>query len=821
MSLHRVYYISAVIIMALLYLFYMKPDGYRLPRYYTPNGSIVPVGESAGEGRSKVFLEIAGISPSEAPAVFPLKDPVIVTTERSTGLMAKIPNSVTLLLLDFKYFIFYSFLFVILAIWFVEYGNDYHLSLMSLVLAGFLYTSFASFAFHELTFFWQFFGIAAIPVIFNMGLRTTGKEIPGYLFLAELIFLVFLSLIAFVGQENAETFSNMVKATRYLFFIVLIITILIQLENATRSTDDSIENMKRWALVLGTTVGLLIPSLIIAGPAGKWVKTSSDPLLIPFILSLSFPAGLAYGTYRIYTVPFQFTLSKSIIATILTVLLVFLYGIVLLTHSYLLPEQDTEHQWIANLIFILILVFFLDPARRELSLFLEKKVFRLDQELTESLERLANIISSPNRIQSAINDFLEELRGMLNVESVNILFSDSTFSDLKLKQGQIIRIPDNSKIWKLFAPEKIIVTAYLTYGAGSRGDLYRFLVRNKIYLGIGISGGRFDSSLGGLYSLLLSLISRLGLIGNTDQNDSKIHSAFLLGYRPREAKFRLSEIRYLQEASRIASLLIDNYFLLIQELEKRRRVRQLLIAGEIQESMSQLDPESMEYLKIIYFNLPVISVTGDYVDIMSLPDGKSAIFLGDISGHGLGTGYLVAAVRAIIRDHMRKSMPLSTAVINVNRFLIERYKGSEFASLVAMIFNPADHSLEFINAGHPAPIIIRQNGSLEYLDSTAGLLGVKATGFYPGISSLHPEDRLFLYSDGVTETMNRHDHTFGLVRLTEILKDPALELEEIPYILKTSLELFRDNSPVEDDTSFIAISFDEYNANVHRIMQFE
>lgn len=820
MAFHRMYYVMAIIILTFLYLAYFRLDGYRIQRYYSPDGEILPVGDMTQGRNAKKFFEIDGMDPLYAPTIFKNPDPVIVTTDTATGIMNKIENNPILLVFDFKYFIFYSYLFVILAIWFVKYGNDYHMAVLSMVIAGFHFTSFTSFAFHDFNFLWQVFSLAAIPAFLNMALRTTGKEIPGYLLLAELIFMVFLSLVSYVGKENTETYVKIVKATQYLFIGIIVFTALIQFENATKKTEDRIERLKRWSLVGGSIFGLLIPAILTFRSSHPMVD---DPLLYPFLFSLTFPVGLVYGTYRVYMVPFQFTLSRSIVFALLTIFFAVIYAVVLLSHSILLPEQDHEHQWIVHIIFILILVFFLDPARRSLTIFLEKRVFRLNHTLTASLDRLANILASPNRIQSAFNAFVNELSVVLGVEQIMILFPDSTFPDLNLKQNRIIRISDTSRLWKHLGQDRVIVTSYLTYGAGSRGELYRFLIQNRIYMTVGITGIEENGERTKTIFKIKSWFDGTILRRTEKTRKAPARAAFLIGHRTDGSRFLLREIRYLQEAGRLASMLINNYLLLMRELENRRRIRQLVIAGEVQESMARTHDSGMENLEIVYFNFPVITVTGDYVDTIKLQDGETAIFFGDISGHGLGTGYLVSAVRSIVRFHLEKNADLETIMKNLNLFLLERYRGNEFATLFGAVISPATGQMTYVNAGHPAPIHLKVDGTINRLDSTAGLLGVTSFQFQTKQAHLLQGDRLFLYSDGVTETMNSQDHTFGLNRLESLIRKTGTgeSLHKTIKHLNKELNRFRGKTPVHDDTSFMAIKFGSEEEIFERIRRID
>ncbi len=807
MSLNRFYYILGIFALTLLYVAFLHKDGYRLPRYYMPDGTIVDFHSQIPDGKMSRIMSIGGRDPSIVSPLLEDSNPIITTGDTGTGIMMPVPNRIVDLIFDFKYIILYSYIFLLLGIWFLEYGSDYHLAILCFSSTAFFFTLYTTLSSHQLSFFWYLSMVILIPAIVNMALRATGKNIPGFLLPAEFLFILFFALISYAGRESITTYFNMIQFARTALLLAITFATLVLLENALRRDKDRIESMKRWSLAGGVIAGVVIPLLLFfrAIPLAKPL----DPFLVPSLLALIFPVSLAYGTYRIHIVPFQFTLSRSIVTALLTLSLAIVYAVALMVHSMLLPDQDQKHQWIVNIVFILFLVLFLDPTRRTLQIFVENRIFRLSAERIASLERLGNILSSPHRIPVAINEFLDEVARVLNVASVQVVLSESSFIGLNLKQNRILRLPDHSRLWKHLTRANIVVTSYLTYGGGSRGNLYRYMLQNNIYMAIGVSGSGPSRNLQSLIERVIHLIIHRG-DQKKDELSLPIRSAMLIGYPVSQQRFRLQEIRYLQEAARLASMLIDNYFLLIQELEKRKRQRELVIAGDLQRLMStgELSPVG---LQIACFNLPVISVTGDYLDVIPLESGRTAIFIGDVSGHGLGTGYLVSAIRSIVRSCLEMATPLTQLLSTLNKFLLERYAGNEFATLFATIIDGHSGSMEYINAGHPYPLILATDGTPpSEISTSGGLLGVH-NSVYSAISlKLSPGDRLFIFSDGITETMDERDNIFGIRRLKDFLTRQGNmdSLETLLLELQKELSLHRRNAPIQDDSTLLALQYD-------------
>ena len=802
MRLQGLTYPIGAILLVLLFALNTVEGGYRLPRYYTPDGILIPLGKQQSNSRARVLYEIDGRSPAASPALFDEPGRVVVVTDLGVGLMPLVPNNTWQVLFDFKLPILFTFIWLFGGIWFFSSTRDLHLTAFALVLASFLFTTVTTLGFHRLQFAWHVNGLVLIPVLLNLGLRTTGKEVSGFLIVGELLVVLFLALIAYVGLDSTTTLKNL-KDLAYLLFLLAVAAVAgLQLDNAIRPTRDPVEKFKRWTLLGGTVVGLIVPFALFL--VVSYVALPAIDLEYAILASVCFPAALVYGTYRIHLLPFQLIVTRSLVAGLLTVLLIGIYGIALLTHSMLLPEQEGQYEWIVNVFFVLVLVFFLDPARRQLSRFIEKRALRLDANLSESLKRIANIISEHRRVQPAVDTFLEEIHRTIAVDRVSFLFSSASFPELQIRGGLIKRISHTSDLWRHLSPGRLAVTAYLTYGGGSRQELFNFLYKNQFLLAIGIMGDDLRRERFLRWPLALTGVGESGPGDGT----AGIRVALLVGYPSDRRKLRLKEVRYLQEAAKLAGMLIQNYSLLVQEIAKRRRVREVFLAGQMQRSLPALDREpGPQGVEIAHFSEAAISVTGDYLDLIPVDRKSFALFLADVSGHGLGTGYIVSAIRAIVRSHLGHGAGLLATVQTLNLFLMDRYQGSEFITLFALILQTETGEMEFINAAHPGPFLQRGSGFTQ-LDQTQRIVGVLPTPYHSQRMRLQPNDRLFLYSDGITETFNRAEVAFGESGLREFLENHSKsDAPEITVALRQKLSEFRQGRAQSDDITFVALTY--------------
>jgi len=161
---------------------------------------------------------------------------------------------------------------------------------------------------------------------------------------------------------------------------------------------------------------------------------------------------------------------------------------------------------------------------------------------------------------------------------------------------------------------------------------------------------------------------------------------------------------------------------------------------------------------------PANETGGDYFDFLPQPDGSLYIVVADISGHGIGSAFLMAEVRASLRAYATV-MPDTCSVLNcVNRSLVASLGGNRFVTMFLGRIDPYHRSLEYVSAGHETGYVLRQSGDAPVvLDSTAPPLGIFPEQQFclaPRVS-LQQGDTLVLLTDGITESMDAQNLPFG------------------------------------------------------------
>jgi serine phosphatase RsbU (regulator of sigma subunit) len=204
---------------------------------------------------------------------------------------------------------------------------------------------------------------------------------------------------------------------------------------------------------------------------------------------------------------------------------------------------------------------------------------------------------------------------------------------------------------------------------------------------------------------------------------------------------------------------------------------------------------------------PCEHATGDYVDAMVLPDGRTALFVGDVSGHGLGAALFVFTARALLRAGLADGEDLATVLRRANAFLSRDMVGERFMTLFVGLFDERTATLEWVNAGHVPPLVAG-GGGLRELRRTAMPLGILAEAPPPKPQALElgRDELLFAYTDGVLEARGPDDEFFGMERLQRLVLAhrgaPPLELlREV----RGAVTAFAGTRGLQDDLALLAL----------------
>src|SRR5438270_3687698 len=206
---------------------------------------------------------------------------------------------------------------------------------------------------------------------------------------------------------------------------------------------------------------------------------------------------------------------------------------------------------------------------------------------------------------------------------------------------------------------------------------------------------------------------------------------------------------------------------------ERRVAQELEIAKQVQ---TRLFPQTAPRLATLDYSgacLQAREVGGDYYDFLGLGGERLGLVVGDISGKGIAAALLMANLQASLRSQCAIASAEPQRFLQcVNQLFYENSADSAYATLFFAEYDDRMRRLRYANCGHLCGLLLRQNGSLERLDSTCTVLGI-----FPQWECitrerpLCPGDTLALYTDGLTESFNDDGEEFGEERLAESLRE--------------------------------------------------
>ena len=299
--------------------------------------------------------------------------------------------------------------------------------------------------------------------------------------------------------------------------------------------------------------------------------------------------------------------------------------------------------------------------------------------------------------------------------------------------------------------------------------------------------------------------------------DPWITDTILQPVDPKEVRLKVSAqltIRRLTYEANLANKIL---------LEKQRELEEYQhSAAQIQKALLPRNFPELSNLHFSWRFLPCEKVGGDLFNVLRITDDTVMAYLLDVSGHGISAAMVTVSVYQSLSPFVGQIIKKPTDKPPYFRLLspgevlhklekeypFERF--GKFFTISYLLINTRTGLVQFSNAGHPPPLLVRKNGPSETLSAGGSIIGTGCSGpFDEGTTVLQPGDRLYLYSDGVIEHANQDGSLFGQSRLFRKLESlKILPLEPSCEKIIESLRNFSQGDPLKDDVTMMGI---EYN----------
>ncbi len=254
---------------------------------------------------------------------------------------------------------------------------------------------------------------------------------------------------------------------------------------------------------------------------------------------------------------------------------------------------------------------------------------------------------------------------------------------------------------------------------------------------------------------------------------------------------------------------VENAELVKDKLKQQKIAQEMAIARQVQETILPQDIDDVDGTEIGAVYFPAREVGGDFYEILKLDDRRFMTIIGDVSNKGVPAALIMSACSAIIKSVLVSDPSISVSKLaeTVNNLMSQQIiKDREmFVTLFFSRFDLEEHELTYCNAGHmPGLFWNNEHHRIEELSEGGPILGqFEGIDYKQGLRKLATEDRLFLFTDGLTEAMDEDERLFGRERAEQVFSaEIGLPPKEFCLKVKEWVDAFTEGGSEENQDDF-------------------
>jgi len=419
----------------------------------------------------------------------------------------------------------------------------------------------------------------------------------------------------------------------------------------------------------------------------------------------------------------------------------------------------------------------------------------------DSKKTIGGVKSYVHRLESLI-DASKHLNTTFDLEKLLSIILHLATKNLNAERGTIYLIDEKTKeLWSKVVKGEGLVEIRLPVGTGISGTVAE--TGETINLKDASKDKRFYSG----YDKRSGFRTKTMLCMPMKNRHGKIIGVFQIINKNRGAFDNEDEL-FLKAFSEHAALAIENARLYQTSMESERVQKELQIAGEIQQRLLPKEIVPIPHYEVAAAAQPCTSVGGDFYDVISLGDNRYAFVMADVTGKGVPAALLVSTLHASLRAYIQSGTNLSELTAKLNNLVFENSPSERFITFFIMMLDCDKHTITYVNAGHNFPYLLRQNSQdIVELEASGLPLGMIDNVTYESKQiSLEDEDVLALYTDGVTEAMDKSKQQYSEERLKQTLKNSFLNHpREIRDTVLEDVRSFVGQEPPSDDLTLLVL----------------
>ncbi len=266
------------------------------------------------------------------------------------------------------------------------------------------------------------------------------------------------------------------------------------------------------------------------------------------------------------------------------------------------------------------------------------------------------------------------------------------------------------------------------------------------------------------------------------------------------------DVRLIAQIARFAAVKLETTRLREEAIAKAKIDEELRTAYRIQ---SRLLPTNLPMVDGYVFagvNKPCKTVSGDYYDVMVRPDGRIYFVIADVSGKGITAALVMSALATAFNIFARTDPSPADLMRDLNQMLAPKTAPSKFATVCAGVLHPKTGLIEYTNAGHVPPLVLKKDG-VTALTSTDMVVGLFTAAMYRTQTvELERGDSLVLFTDGVTEAEDAEERELGLQSVCDLLASKRTNAPELLDTIDEHVRAHIGSLPAGDDVTMLALT---------------
>jgi phosphoserine phosphatase RsbU/P len=265
---------------------------------------------------------------------------------------------------------------------------------------------------------------------------------------------------------------------------------------------------------------------------------------------------------------------------------------------------------------------------------------------------------------------------------------------------------------------------------------------------------------------------------------------------------------FLQTLLNIVLVAIENKRLARASLLQERIKKEVEIARTVQEMLIPNKLPNDSFIQAAATYLPHQMIGGDYYDIIKRK-GNYVFCIADVSGKGVPAALIMSNFQASLRSLCKLTDDVIEIITDLNTHLIENARSDHFVTCFVAFYDSKNRKLSYVNAGHNPPILLNKNKN-QTLNKGCYMLGAfdELVNIEKGEIKIEAQDKLFMYTDGITETLDNDGKEFGEERLLEFLKatlNDELQINLADLII--AVDEFKEEQDYRDDLTMLSVRF--------------